>query len=85
MKNKHFQIILEPELYNEWLRWWGGHGIRQYIMRRVVRLMVDRARERNGLEPMTISRRGSSPPKGGTLSEQLDHLIKEELDHAAHD
>ena len=82
---KYFQITLPDEIYDEWLRWWGAHGLRQYIMRRVVRLMIDRAREREGLEPMTLSHRGTSARKPGTLSEQLDDLIKEELDRAAND
>jgi len=45
---KRFNLILEENIYEEWVRYYGTHGLRQAILRKVVWIMVNTARIRDG-------------------------------------
>ena len=77
---KYFQIVLDDDVYNEWLRWWGAYGVRQFVMRRVVIMMINRARSKHGLPPIKLQRNiDTTSLEKGTLSDQLNKLIEDEM------
>lgn len=51
MDTKRFQLILQTDVFEEWRRFYPGHGVRQDLLRKVVKIMIYRAKLRSG-EPI---------------------------------
>ena len=45
---KRFNLVLDDDLYEEWCRYYGKYGIRQTVLRRIVWIMVNRAKIKAG-------------------------------------
>lgn len=43
---KRFQLTLDEELFDDFRRYYFGHGIRQTVLRQAVRQLVKRAKEK---------------------------------------
>jgi hypothetical protein len=41
---KSFRLLLREDVYREWYRYFGSYGIRQTILRRVVEMMIHKAK-----------------------------------------
>lgn len=72
---KRFNLVLEDDLYDDWTRFYGAYGLRQTILRRVVWILVNRARIKAGGSPPILW----SPEYENMTLDQIVNEITDEV------